>query len=132
MIESQQANRWLSETNAMSVVCDTDVVDGVETPVIAKEDGKVGTANTGEHQSGSAVGDCCVEILTATKVNGICVEENTSNGNARNRSTSETWIAENTEDDHIVDFLDKNNEKVYFYVRFEVFRIMGCYTVWLL
>jgi hypothetical protein len=128
----------------MSVVCDTDIVDGVETPAISKEEsnGRIANINqaergkddttmagetdmkqagvkdakgdTGEHCSSSDVGEYCDEILTAAKVNGIYVEENTSNVDARNRSTSETLTAENTEDDRIVDFLDKNNEKVYF------------------
>jgi hypothetical protein len=130
----------------MSDVCDTDVVDDVETPAIAKEESSVRIANinhaergkddttvgeethmkqtgvkdakgdTGAHYSSSDVGDYCDEILTAPKVNGIYeyVEENTSDIDARNRSTSETWAVENTEDDRIVEFLDKNNEKVFF------------------
>jgi hypothetical protein len=136
--ETHQAKGWMTETNAMSVVCDTDIVDGVETPAISKEESSARIVNinhaergkddttvggetdmkqagvkdakgdTGEHNSSSDVGDYSAEV------NGICVEENTSNIGARNRSTSETLTAENTEVGHIVDFLDKNNQKVYF------------------
>jgi hypothetical protein len=68
--------------------------------------------DTGENHCSSCVGDYCDEmsaISPAAKVNG---RENTSNSDDRNRTTSETWTAENTEDDCIVDFLDKSNEKV--------------------
>jgi hypothetical protein len=130
----------------MSTVCDRDVVDDVETPVIVNEESTVRIANinhaevgkdgvttggeihikhagvrdvegdTGENHSSSSVGDYCDEmsvISPAAKVNGINVKENTSNSNNRNRTTSETWTAENEEDDCIVEFLDKSNEKVY-------------------
>jgi hypothetical protein len=139
--ETHEANRWLTETNIiMSTVYNRDVVDGVETPVVVKEEGTGRIANinraeigkdsvtvggeihikqagvrdaegdTGEHH------DYCDEISDispAAKLNGIDVKENTSGSDNRNRTTSETWTAENTEDDCIVDFLDKNNEKVY-------------------
>jgi hypothetical protein len=130
----------------MSIVCDRDVVDGVETPVVVNEESTVRIANinlaeigmdgvttggeihikqagvrdvegdTRENHSSSYVGDYCDQmsvISPAAKVNGIYVKENTSNSDNRNRTTSETWTAENTEDDCIVDFLDKSNEKVY-------------------
>jgi hypothetical protein len=72
--------------------------------------------DTGEHHSSTYVGDFCGEISVispAPKENGIYVKENTSNSDNRNRTTSETCTAEDTEDDCIVDFLDKSNEKVY-------------------
>jgi hypothetical protein len=130
----------------MSTVCDRDVVDGVETPVVVNEEGTGRIANinhaeigkdsvtvggeihikqagvrdaegdTGQHHSSSYVGDYRDEISDispAAKLNGIYVKENTSDSDNRNRTTSETWTAENTEDDCIVEFLDKSNEKVY-------------------
>lgn len=68
----------------------------------------------GENHSSSCVGDYCDQmsvISLAAKVKGV--KENTSNIDNRKRTTSETLTPENTEDDCIVDFLDKSNEKVY-------------------
>jgi hypothetical protein len=75
--------------------------------------------DTGENHSSSFIGDYCDEmsvISPAAKVNGMYVKETTCNSANRNRTTSETWAAENTEDDCIVDFLDKSNEKVYLFL----------------
>jgi hypothetical protein len=68
--------------------------------------------DTGAHYSSTYVGNCCAET-PVTELNGISGKEITSNNSNRTRTTSDTWITEEIEDDSIVDFLDKSNDKVY-------------------
>jgi hypothetical protein len=82
-----------------------------------KEDGEKDAAGyTGVHHFSMYDGNDCGEIsvtLPTTKLNGINGKGNTSNSSNRIRTASDTWTAEETEDDCIVDFLDKNNGKVH-------------------
>jgi hypothetical protein len=126
----------------MTTVCDGDAVDGVVTPVVearvaADTDGRImnvddvtvgkemhseqngvqeAAGGTGVHCSSTSVGDYCGEVPVkspAAELNGISVKDVASSSFNRTRTTSDTWAAEETEDNCIVDFLDKSNDKVY-------------------
>jgi hypothetical protein len=77
-----------------------------------KENGvKDAGGDTGVHNSSTYLGNCGDVIPVAspvTEVNGISAKQITST-----RITSNNWSTEETEDDCIVDFLDKSNDKVH-------------------
>jgi len=101
--------------------CVSNAVNGTESPV-----GEEREAGAKQEEMEDAVEDrtlchsgtyqdgCGVEIpgKLATKPNGICLEEVTSSSLNGAVTTTDTWMAEDT-DDSIVDFLDKSNNEVY-------------------
>lgn len=119
----------------MSTVRDSDAVGDVEMAVDtgASLDGRAANANdTGGSKddvtTGQEIGlkengvkdeglDIGVQHLT-THVDNYCGEipvksqDTKLNGMNRKEITSNTWTSEELEDDCIVDFLDKNNDKV--------------------